>query len=198
MKKALVYLLLPALLLFHTGCSQPETAPVAESEPEQTAQPADAQPEPTEVAADSRLFSLEHYLQILPGQSYEEVQAILGSPGENMVDNERLKQFQWNNEDDSMISVTFFDNDMTGKAQAHLGPLLEGSQRVTKSQFDQLQEGMSLEEVTAILGPGTERVFTLSDGVEERIMGWENSDGSEVSVTLLNNKVTRLSDLMLK
>jgi hypothetical protein len=161
MKKALVYLLLPALLLFHTACSQPETAPVAESEPEQTAQPADAQPELPAAAVDSRTFSLDHYLQILPGQSYEEVQAILGSPGENMVDNERLKSFQWTNEDDSMISVTFYDNEMEGKSQAHLGPLLEGSQRVTKSQFEQLQEGMNLEEVTAILGPGTERVFVL-------------------------------------
>ncbi|MDW7670991.1 MAG: DUF3862 domain-containing protein [Bacillota bacterium] len=198
MKKALVYLLLPALLLLLTACNQPESTPVAESEPEQTAEAADAQPEPTEVAADSRLFSLDHYLQIVPGQSYQEVEAILGSPGENLVDNERLKSFQWTNGDGSMISVTFYDSEMVSKAQAHLGPLLEGGRRVTRSQFDQLKEGMTLEEVTAVLGPGTERVFTLSDGVEERIMGWENSDGSEISVTLTDNQVTRLSDLMLK
>ena len=198
MKNALVCLLLPALLFFQTACSQPETAPVAESELEQTAQPADAQPELPAAVPDSRSFSLDQYLQILPGRSYEEVQAILGSPGENMVDNERLKSFQWTNEDDSMISVTFYDNEMVSKAQAHLGPLLEGGQRVTRSQFDQLKEGMTLEEVTDVLGLGTERVFTLSDGVEERIMGWENSDGSEISVTLLDNQVTRLSDLMLK
>lgn len=198
MKKMLVCLLCLLLLLLHTSCSQSSVVPENEAPVEEPSQSTDPTPEPPSAVEDSRLFSLEKYFQILPGQSYQEVQGILGNPGEIMVDNEHLKSFQWTNEDGSMISVNFYDDEMVSKAQAHLGPLLEGGQRVTQNQFDNLQDGMTLEEVTSVLGPGTERVYSLNDGIEERIIGWENSDGGEISVTLLNNRVTRLSDLMLK
>jgi hypothetical protein len=206
MRKHLVPLLLALALLF-TGCGQTAEVPAAADDGNQPATEVNnpANPGASEQAAtappsasDSRLYTMEKYAKIQPGQTYEEVQSILGDPGENMVDNERLKQFQWTNEDDSMISVTFYDNEMIGKAQAHLGPLLEGGQAVTKNMFEQLEEGMTLEEVTSILGSGNERVLNIFDGEVEQIIGWENSDGSEISITLFNGSVTGLSDFMLK
>lgn len=200
-------MMLLVLAFSFTGCGQTADVPASTDDSHQSSTEADypvnpeasdQKPNAPPAASDHRLYNLEKYTQVQPGQTYEDVQSILGDPGENMVDNERLKQFQWTNEDGSMISVTFYDNEMIGKAQAHLGPLLEGGKTVTKIMFSQLEEGMTLEEVTAILGPGTERIFTIFDEEVEQIIGWENSDGSEISITLTKGVVTRLSALMLK
>lgn len=149
-------------------------------------------------AKDTRKYNLEKYMQIKLGNTYEEIQAILGDPGENMVDNERLKQYQWTNEDESMISVTFFDNEVTGRSQAHLGPLLAGKNAVTLVMYNKLKEGMTLEEVTDIIGPGTERMLVSVEGKEEAIIGWDNSDGSGISITLLDGEVIKKTKMMLK
>jgi outer membrane protein assembly factor BamE (lipoprotein component of BamABCDE complex) len=185
MKKVVILFLSLVFIFSIIGCSQSDGTQASDLEPEGIAQ-------------DTQKYNLEMYMQIKPGFTYEEVQTILGDPGENMVDNDRLKQYQWTNEDESMISVTFYENEVTAKSQAHLGPLRAGKNAVTLEMYNKLKEGMTLEEVTDILGPGTERMLFHDEGKEEVIMGWDNSDGSGISVTLFDGEVTKKSDMMLK
>ena len=49
-----------------------------------------------------------------------------------------------------------------------------------------------------ILGPGTERMLVDIEGEEEMIIGWDNSDGSGISITLLEGEVTKKAEMMLK
>ncbi|NDL68466.1 DUF3862 domain-containing protein [Anaerotalea alkaliphila] len=180
-------ILLVLLCLVLAGCS-----------PSGDKQVGNGNAEPEAVASDSRMYNMEKYARINPGQSYGEVETIMGNPGEAMVDNDRLKQYQWTNEDGSMVSVTFYDDAMTGKGQAHLGPLLKGEKAVTAAMFDKIGEGMEMQEVVDILGPGTERMLVVVDGREEVMMGWDNDDGGGISVTLLDGKVIKKTDSMLK
>ena len=183
MKKLISVLVVMVLLL--AACGQPG------------ADQDNNQPETAPETEDTRTYTLEQYLHIEMGSSYDEVAAILGSGGEATVDNERLKQYMWQNEDDSNISVNFYDNIVTGKSQAYLGPYLEGKDAVTLNEFDQVSEGMSLDEVSNILGPGTERMRAITDGEEKIILGWDNSDGSGIGITFMDGKVMEKSSLML-
>ena len=153
--------------------------------------------EPAPTAEDTRTYTLEQYMQIEMDSSYDEVVALLGSGGEATVDNERLKQYMWQNEDDSNISVNFYNNEVTGKSQSYLGPYLDGKDAVTLNEFNQVNEGMSLDEVSNILGPGTERMRAITDGEEKIILGWDNSDGSGIGITFMDGKVMEKSSLML-
>lgn len=189
MRRVTLFLFL--LMIVMTGCRQ--DAPAGKTEAtEQTA----AKEQTT--AQDNRRYSLEKYLQIKAGDTYEAVCALLGASGEAMVDNARLKQYKWTNEDKSSLSVTFYDDKVTAKTQDHLGPFLSGANMVTLAKYEKLKEGQSLKEVTAILGPGTEMMLVTGEGQEKRSYIWQNKDGGTISVTLEGDKVTKISKMMLK
>lgn len=185
MKKLIIAMVI--LIIILTGCGQSGEKQANKN-----------QSEPPSAAQDTRKYNLEKYMQIKLGQTYEEVQVILGDPGEAMVNNDRLKQYQWTNEDKSNISVTFYDKKVTAKSQAYLGPFLSGKKVVTLDMYDRLKEGMTLQEVRDILGPGTERMLISDEGKEKVMMGWDNSNGSGISVTFLDGKVIKITKMMLK
>ncbi len=149
-------------------------------------------------ASENRKFTLEMYLQIQMNSTYDEVQQILGDPGVAFVEGDVIKQYMWENDDKSNIGVTFNQLKVTGKSQAFLGPYLKGDKKVTQAQFNKIKEGMKPDEVTAILGQGTEILQTLTDGEEKIMIGWNNSDGGTIGVTFINGEVTDTSSMMLK
>lgn len=187
MKKLLTLLLLVVLTIIMAGCGQSNVSQTSKS-----------QEESTQVVNDTRKFNLEKYMMIKVGSTYDEVKVILGDPGKALVDNARMKQYQWTNEDNSVISVTFYDNKVTARTQTRLGPQLSGKKAVTLNKFDQIKDGMTLKEATDILGQGTERMLITKDGKEEVTLCWENTDGSEMSVTFTDEKVKDKKKLMLK
>lgn len=184
MKKLAIILFLLIIALCGCGQDRPE---VDNNGQEQTA-----------AANDNRKYNLEKYLQIKAGDTYEDVCGLLGTAGEAIVDNARLKQYKWTNEDRTSLSVTFYDNKMTAKNQDSLGPFLSDANMVTLAKYEKLKEGLSLKEVIDILGPGTEIMWTMGEGQEKRIFIWQNKDGGTISVTLEGDKVTKISKMMLK
>lgn len=184
MKKLVIILFL--LLIALPGCGQDMPAGINDGQ------------EQIPAVEDNRKYSLEKYLQIKPGDTYEDVRGLLGSAGEIMVDNARLKQYKWANEDKTSLSVTFYDNMVTAKAQDGLGPFLSGAKMVTLAKYEKLKEGFSLKEVVDILGPGTEMMLITGEGQEKRMYIWQNKDGGTISVTLEGDKVTKISKMMLK
>lgn len=138
------------------------------------------------------------YNKIDVGKTYEEVKEILGDGGTNTVDTKLIKSYTWTNDDKSTISANFMDNAVTSKSQDNLPPTLSGSKAVTLKMFNKINEGMTTKQVTDILGEGTPRVMVMKDGKKEIMMGWDNSDGSNITVTLLDGIVTDKDDLMLK
>lgn len=188
----LLFLLMIVLITVLAGCGQDAPAEKTEAT-EQT-----AAKEQTTAAQDNRRYTLEKYLQIKAGDTYEAVCGLLGTPGEAVVDNARLKQYKWTNEDKTSLSVTFYDNKVTAKTQDHLGPFLSGANMVTLAKYEKLKEGQSLKEVTAILGLGTEMMLVTGEGPEKRTYIWQNKDGGTISVTLEGDKVTKISKMILK
>jgi hypothetical protein len=191
MKKTILVMLILALTL--CGCSGsggPQNA--IESGVSQSGEAEES------AAADDRAYTLDMYLQIDMGCTYEEVTAITGSSGEASVDGDVVKQYIWQNEDGSNISVTFTDGEANAKTQAYLGPFLRGGDKVTKKMFEQLNEGSSLAEVEEILGPGTEMMRQILSGEECVTYTWSNSDGSGITIVFISGKADDINDLMLE
>lgn len=147
---------------------------------------------------DDRTYTIDRYMQIQLDHSYDDVTAIMKSPGDASVDGEVLKQYLWENEDGSNISVTFYDGRVTAKTQAYLGTYLEGNKKVDMKMFHKLREGSDLSTVEDILGQGTEMMRQKISGVESVTYIWSNSDGSGISIIFEDGKATKLNDIMLK
>lgn len=190
-------IILVILLVILAGCGQSADTQKAESKPDGNKGGVN-QSEPQQTEKDTRKYTLEMYQKIKVGNTYDEVAAIVGDSGEAMVDNERLKQYQWTNDDQSYINVTFYDLAATAKCQAYLGPFLKGNKAVTVSMYNKLKEGMTLQEVTDILGPGIEKMLVIEGGKEKITMGWDNAYSSGITVTFLDGKAIKINSLGIK
>lgn len=64
-----------------------------------------------------------------------------------------------------------------------------GQQKYTMAQFNQVQNGMTLQQVEGILGPGTPSVQGETAGISGAIYEWQNDDGSNMNVQFQNGLV---------
>lgn len=192
MKKAILITLILSLLL--CGCNDSGTSQSAESD---GSSQSTNETDETAAVADDRTYTLDMYLQISMGSTYEDVTVLTGSPGNASVDGDVIKQYLWENEDGSNISVTFSDGKATAKTQAYLGPYLEGKAKVTQKKYQQLTEGCSLSDAEKVLGKGTETMHQVISGEESVTYLWSNSDGSGISIIFKDGKAADLNDMML-
>lgn len=192
MKKAILITLILSLLL--CGCNDSGTS---QNKNETDQSVVANETDETAAAEDDRTYTLDMYLQISMGSTYEDVTVLMNSPGNASVDGDVIKQYLWENEDGSNISVTFSDGKANAKTQAYLGPYLEGKAKVTQKKYQQLTEGCSLSDAEKILGNGTELMRQIISGEESVTYLWSNSDGSGISIIFKDGKAADLNDMML-
>ena len=79
---------------------------------------------------------------------------------------------------------------------ALLLPTVAGCRKVTKGNYDKIENGMSLAEVEKILGPGAEQAGAAGTFGEiagaGKVMSWEDGEQT-ITVTFVNDKVTAKS-----
>jgi len=85
-------------------------------------------------------------------------------------------------------------------------PLKSSAKLITKSKYDQIQHGMSYEEVVKILGfRGEEISSSYIEGIEGvmesttiKMYSWQNNDGSNMNAMFENNKLTNKAQFGLR
>lgn len=70
--------------------------------------------------------------------------------------------------------------------------------KITLEQYKQIETGMSYEKVVEILGQGEEVSSSEVSDIKTTMYQWINSDGSNISVTLQNEKVVSKAQAGLK
>lgn len=70
--------------------------------------------------------------------------------------------------------------------------------KVTLEKYNQIETGMTLEEVEAILGEGTENASTEAGDVNIKSYQWINSDGSNIQIMFQDGKVNTKAQAGLK
>lgn len=159
-KKWWVWVLAIIIIAAATSGGEEDTAEDASTEP--TTEATETSTEETvetteEETAKEGVLTEEKFAQITDGMTYEEVVAIIGAEGTLLSETgEKGTEFHtvmYEFETDGILSnsnMMFQNNKLVSKAQVGLGG---GSDvEVTIDQFNQLENGMTLEEVIAIVG----------------------------------------------
>ncbi|WP_346206778.1 DUF3862 domain-containing protein [Caldifermentibacillus hisashii] len=158
--------------------------------------------------SDEGLLTKEKFDQIQNGMTYEEVVAVVGSEGTVMSESgtkgDPAYTVIYEFETDGFMSAAtmmFQDNKLINKSQAGLGG---GSDvEVTLDQFNQLQNGMTYEEVTQLLGGEGEILSETGDkGTEFYTVIYsypgKGDLGANVTLTFQGDKLQNKSQFGLK
>lgn len=134
----------------------------------------------------------DKFNQIQTGMSYEEVKNIVGEDGQNISESEiagiKTIMYQWETDDWGIMLVTFQNDKVTNKSQSGIS---SDSTKVTLDQYNQIQTGMTYEEVKNILGgEGQLSSETEIAGMNSQIYQWNgNSLGANCMITFSDGKV---------
>jgi len=140
----------------------------------------------------------DNFLKVNMGAKYDEVVAILGE-GKELSSSEigGIKNviYTWNGSGISNVTITIQNDEITAKAQAGLGNKDAG---ITLDKYNQVTEGMTYDEVKAILGEGqlTSQVKIMD--TESIIYSWINKDGSNANFTFSGDKLDMKAQFNLK
>lgn len=131
----------------------------------------------------------ENFLKIKMGSKYDDVIAILGEGEETSsseVSGVRTVIYSWNGPGIGNMNVTVQNGVVVGKAQAGLA---EMDANVTLEQYNQIKEGMTYEEVKAILGEGELTSQTKILNTESIMYSWTNRNGSNMNAVFTGGKL---------
>ncbi|MBS2967863.1 hypothetical protein J9317_03620 [Metabacillus sp. KIGAM252] len=110
-------------------------------------------------------ITLAQYEKAKGGMTYEEVTALFGSKGELVGDDKGDGNitYKWMGAEKKLSSAMLFfeENKLATKQQARMG--LESTVKATKAQFDQVKEGMNMEQIEKIMG-GKGSIGVETDG----------------------------------
>ena len=140
----------------------------------------------------------DNFLKVNMGAKYDEVVAILGE-GKELSSSEiggvKNVIYTWNGSGISNVTITIQNDEVTAKAQAGLGNKDAG---ITLDKYNQVTEGMTYDEVKAILGEGqlTSQIKIMD--TESIIYSWINKDGSNANFTFSSDKLDMKAQFNLK
>ncbi len=140
----------------------------------------------------------DNFLKVNMGAKYDEIVAILGE-GKELSSSEiggvKNVIYTWNGSGISNVTITIQNDEVTAKAQAGLGNKDAG---ITLDKYNQVTEGMTYDEVKAILGEGqlTSQIKIMD--TESIIYSWINKDGSNANFTFSSDKLDMKAQFNLK
>ncbi|MFA7692996.1 MAG: hypothetical protein GX117_08005 [Candidatus Hydrogenedentes bacterium] len=166
--------------------------PAAATESGVTAAPQEEAPQPPSYGA-------ELVLNIKPGMSYEEVREILGDPGVVVAGTEEQNVvYRW-----SASGVSFmgrFENgelirkNLIASDEPNQIPD-EETRRFDQSLFEQIQPGMSIDDVLMIIGMDAQPLS--AEGSTVKLYKWTDAEGSSITARFENKKLVRKSGAIL-
>lgn len=173
--------------------SSPDTVEVSQSE---ETQPQKALPEGNTEEEESSSPSTDPFSKIKLGMNYEEVVNLLGEPDYLITQssNKQMKLYRWNREDKVLYGR--FENGILKRYSGRTETDKNVDNPLTRELYDQLKEGMELDEVVAILQRAGTQVS--SDNKGGTLYLWTDKGGSSFSARFENNKLVRKSGFYVR
>lgn len=143
--------------------------------------------------------SIQSYMQIQMGMTYNQIKAILGDGVQNIsVDKYGIKSsiYLWKNNKGGSISIAFQKNKVINKAQVLLEKI---NSKVTMKDYNKLSIGMTYNQVKGILGEGqliSESEYISND--KSDVYSWVNRDGTYISIVFVNDILSSKVQFNLK
>lgn len=146
-------------------------------------------------ASDSSAkIDADKFEKIESGMTYDQVKEIIGSDGTEQstsaVGNTTTTIYEWDSDSFGVATVTFQDDKVVNKAQAGVGNKSTGT--ATMDKYNQVQTGMSYDQVKEIMGgDGELESDTDVSGSKSQLYLWNGeSVGSNASITFTDGAVS--------
>lgn len=145
-------------------------------------------------------LTMEKYLRLQMNGSYQDAVKVLGNEGvelsSRVILQSKTVSYQWRSNTTESISLIFLDGKLVTRQQSNL------SKRVTPNlsaeKFRQINDGMTYEEVKAILGDGDESSQSILGKLVTIRYQWRGELVSRINLTFTNGKLTSKYQLGLK
>lgn len=186
---------------------EPQENNVNEVTKEISSSPTESKKEKQSSSANEQQITKEQFEQLHNGMTLEEVLNIIGSEGEVISESGTKGErghyitYEYSGDDYASVTLMFEDNVLISRSQFGLG--FDSDIEVTVDQFNELQTGMTYEEVTKLLGGEGELVseFGLEDDRYYSAMYAYPGKGdkyAEVTLTFENGRLENKSQYGLK
>ena len=130
----------------------------------------------------------EQFEQIENGMTYDEVTDLVGSEGEKQSESNGKVTYNWRGEDGGTVSVIFDNGQVTTKSQFGL---LDSTDTATMDKYNQVQEGMTYDEVKEIMGSDGELMSSTGDSSSgTQVYIWYSEGGGTATVSFSGGVVT--------
>lgn len=143
-------------------------------------------------------ITYENFLNIKMGQSYEEVVALLGEGKEissSKVSSTKVTVYDWKETGISDMNITIQNNVVIAKSQLGLESM---DAQITMDKYNQVQNGISYNELKEILGEGQILSQDKINDVESIIYEYINQNESNANFTFSDGKLTGKSQFNLE
>lgn len=150
---------------------------------------------------DSTKIDADKFAKIENGMTYDEVVSIIGSEGSEQSTNEiggiKTTMYEWESEGWGVATITFQNGKVTNKTQ--FGVNDQSAAKATMDKYNQVETGMTYDEVVAIMGgDGELSSDTEIAGVSSKLYMWDGEDiASNCSITFSDGKVSSKSQFGL-
>ncbi|MFP5522479.1 DUF3862 domain-containing protein [Peptococcus simiae] len=123
------------------------------------------------------------------GSALKEAEDLLGK-AKKISDMEGGVIYAWDGNDMSSISVIVKDDQIIEKNQTDLA---DRKAQLTPEALGQIQDGMTLDQVKAILGdPAITREAKTDDGKAEVLYEWKQADGAAVTLVAVDGQTVAI------
>lgn len=161
---------------------------------------------PSAPKTDASALTVEKFDRLKNGMSYAEVKAIIGQEGTQNSSSEsgryKIESYKWEGADYARIYATFRNDKLISKSQSKLegpGSPAPASADLSMDKFNNINTGMSYEEVVKILGSeGTQTRSSQAGKYKSESYKWEGDGYKRVFATFRNGKLTTKSQTRLQ
>lgn len=136
----------------------------------------------------------DDFLKVSLDDNYDTVVSKIGEPN-SLVEKDKKKTYYWSLANGASISVIFENEKVINKSQ---GLLKSQIANITLEQYNQLQDNMTLEEVTEIIGEGILTSEEIINNYKRSFYNYVNEDNSSVVITYKDGKLYSKSNNNLK
>ena len=201
-KRGLIFLVAFIICGFIGMAINPQPASPASQQTQQTQQSTEMASKPKEQTSSKEFDAYKKFVSIPMGSDYDTVKNTLGVNGQLKHENEiaGIKSQAYEFKIGSAIAMmTFQTGRLTSKAMDSLSFYKQKGEKITMAEFNQIQIGMSYEQVKEIFKrDGLLKSETNIMGTGSRLISWINSDGSNAIITFGPNGVDSKTQTNLK
>lgn len=195
-----------ALAVVALGCGilgKKDAANTAAPAPASSSTPSTANPP---AATSSAGLTIEKFDQLNSGMKYEDAVKVLGGEGTETssfsAGSIKSVTYKWEGENSARITATFKNGELTSKIQSNLKSASGDAAKpadVTLAKYNQVQNGMSYEDVVKIIGSeGTQTSGSSIGSIKTAAYKWQGEKYAMLFATFRDNKLSSKSQSNLK